>query len=57
MRNIKKWWSLLAPSSGPAAKAPPDAADLEEWQYWWLLPGDSSYCPSPAATDPKVTVE
>ena len=29
----------------------------EEWHYWWLLPGDSSYCPSPAATDPKVTVE
>jgi hypothetical protein len=44
--NIKKWWSMLAVSSGVsrAVEAPPDATDSEELGAWWLLPGDATYC-------------
>lgn len=58
MLNIKKWWSMIEPTSGPhpAGEVLWAARDAEV-QYSWLLPGDVTYCPTPSTGDSKAAVE
>ena len=50
---------MIGPASNPrpSGEAVPAAALDAGLQYWWLLPGDVTYCPAPATPDPKPAVD